>query len=262
MERHSVEQFLRLGYTTVPFSGILEIRTAVQGFIELVRAFPFQLPNVCFDNDGKPTDPSDDSTDLGYIRRTGTRRSDGQKYDIKTFLHYAGDRRLQRALAMHHPDFLEAIKLILQSNESIYSLCQGTVSRFAQQLDPYFGGNGALSSKVGKPDDKLRTLVYQGIRPDSEDEIGQRHCDQSGISIALYEDCRGLEFLINGEWQEMSTPSGVVTLFAGQRMEIFSQGRIKAIPHRVRINKKTTDPREIIRSALVFFSNIEGIELK
>jgi hypothetical protein len=257
MNSHPTDQFLRLGYTVIPFSGVRQIRTALALFTELVIAFPFELANVSFDNEGNPTNPSNDSADLGYIRRTGSRPQD----DIKTFLHYAGEKRLEQALARHNADFLEAIRLVLQSNEAIYRLCQDTIFRFATELDGFFGGNGALSSLVGQPDDKLRTLAYQAIRPGTENEIGKEHYDQSGLTLAIYQSSPGLELFIDGSWNEINVPNGMATIFAGRRLAKFSNGRIPAVKHRVRMNATQIDRLAIIRSAMVFFSNLKGVEL-
>jgi hypothetical protein len=261
MNSHSVDQFLRLGYATIPFSGISDhIVTAITLFNELVVGGPKNLQRVCFDNEGNPTLPSDPQTDLGYFQRKGETSPDGT-YDNKAVLHYAGQQRLERALATHDPGFKELITYILESNWIIFRRCQQTILEFARQLDSHFGGNGSLSSLVAQPDDKLRSLVYQEIRPGTNNIIGREHCDQSGFTLAIHESSPGLEFYINGAWQEISVPSGLAIIFAGRRLQKFRNGKIEAVRHRVRLGTTPIALNRPLRSAMVFFSNLKGVEL-
>ncbi len=265
MITHAVDQFLRLGYTTAPFPFTRDLITATTLFNQLVEVFTsVQLENVCFDNEGNPTDHTDDRTDLGYIQRKGEPHGNGRYYDQKTFLHYAGEERLERALARNNPDFLDTARWLLQANKVVYALCQSIISDFARELDPHLGEGLNLSSRVGQPDDKLRTLAYQGSKPGSR-EIGQAHCDQSGLTLAIYQSTPGLQLWINGEWQEITNPNGVATIFAGRRLEKFTGGQIAAMPHRILSpidsNKNTGEGRKTNRLSMVFFSNIQGIDL-
>lgn len=82
--------------------------------------------------------------------------------------------------------------------------------------------------------------------------IGEPHVDHSGFTFHLYESTDGCERLAldTRKWQPMPVSTEQAALFASMQTQLFSNGRVKGLCHRILANDTTA---RVGRSSIVCF---------
>ncbi len=131
------------------------------------------------------------------------------------------------------------------------------VTELAEEVGRAFGLTG-LSDEVvaGRPNWFLRYLHYFNGR-ETGAEIASPHVDKAGLTLHLHESAPGLEYLAfpdpsarEQRWCAMPVAADETVVIAGMQMQYRSDGRLKALCHRVTANAGTA---AIGRSSMVCF---------
>merc|ERR1712113_968292 len=64
-----------------------------------------------------------------------------------------------------------------------------------------------------------------------------------GVVTLQQSTSSGLEGYIEGEWKPLEPPAGCALLFAGDMLEILTNGRVSALKHRVRLDQEVQNGR-------------------
>lgn len=136
--------------------------------------------------------------------------------------------------------------------------CWSATQLVRQELLPFLAGEAereALGWKIASNCEnwgtsRLRHSVYPSNGSCTE------HTDYGVITIQQA-TCQGLEAFIAGEWMRVCVPTNCVLVFAGDMLELLTNGRICALRHRVSLEEKhigTPDPAPaVVRQSHILF---------
>jgi isopenicillin N synthase-like dioxygenase len=175
--------------------------------------------------------------------------ADGVGYELKDGLGNKADKKENFDVAMSGSKWLEkhantinnpiAFDFIDNATKLVQYL-KPTVLEFARESEKFFDIN-EFADEVDKSDDAyfIRFIHYFGDRMVSE-ETASAHTDQSAFTLHLFESAKGLQCLdYNKHWQDMPVSSGETVIIPSMQMQLRTDGKIKALCHRVIANDET-----------------------
>ncbi len=180
--------------------------------------------------------------------------ADGVGYELKEGVGNKADRKENLDVALGGKDWLEkhagsiknpvALEFI-QNAIGLVGILKPTVLNFAQQSEDAFGLRDFVR-EVDKSENAffVRFIHYFGDRKVGE-ETASAHTDQSGFTLHLFESDPGLQCLeYEGDWIDMPVSEGETVIIPSMQMQLRSEGKLRALCHRVIANEKTaTDGR-------------------
>lgn len=174
----------------------------------------------------------------------------GATLDIKEDFHItkaANEWLMGKAKETNEPAVVEFVT----SAGSLVDLMIETVSNFASQLEENYKIQGFAKEITSNSDQWfLRFIHYFGGSIEGE-EIAKAHTDKSAFTLHLFESDSGLQYLDDKfVWKAMPVSSGETAIIPGMRGQYMSQGKLKAVFHRVVATKKTAKNGRF--SAVVF----------
>ena len=144
-----------------------------------------------------------------------------------------------------HADFLGYAR-------SIFTICYREFRYIAEALD-YVMPEGRFLERASDPAAKrqsiLRFVRYKDV---NRDVIGKGHTDKNLISLHLADSHPGLRLEKHG--QLYATSPDVALVFPGDKMDVITNGRIKALYHYVTDQRKPGD--KTLRWVMVFFGHV------
>lgn len=186
----------------------------------------------------------DRHSDFGYMVRDGK----GQQEDRKEMFHLS--RRnigevLERASRISDPRALTHIEAI----DSLIAAIRETISDFSHSVEAEYAIPGLAQDVLNNSDGwTFRFLHYLG-----GEMLAHPHADKGGITLHLDESDPGGEYLdFTGQWRPWPISHDQTIIFPSVKLQHRSQGRLKALCHRVTTTPKT---RQHGRFALVAFAN-------
>lgn len=127
--------------------------------------------------------------------------------------------------------FVEAMEVLAQELAAY-------APRIFSSLEASLGPNGAGLEKVmAGGSHHLRATHYPKASP-SDTILFPEHRDFSVVTVFVGGTEPGLQFKLDGQWQEVENPAGDVIIMAGTLLRFWSggpdhPGRIKGVPHRI-----------------------------
>ncbi len=212
------------------------IQDVFAGFRRLVTEI--ELGNISY-NDWCIDEHSTGDPDLGIIEKQGGVKEGGGFYDHKFFFHWSP------TLIRHLPQqCVDQFGRWLQSCEALFELCCLNVNRFATVLDPELG---ALMNQQAAIDiSRLRLLMYVKER---DGKVASDHTDKDGITMHVAETAPGV--VLGSQQAPEVAPVGKSLIFAGDKLERFTGGSIKAVQHHA-VNHSKDGERRV---AAVYFGH-------
>ncbi len=245
----SVKELLEQGLTTIPFPAERIIPGTIRCFKRLLREPELYRSQWTFDlRKDVPLDDQDGADD-GYLRRNGELRK--ERYDdLKSIIHYRWF--LPHLLRVRGVEIREH-EYLLGYCRGIFTLAQRVAREFAAELDkalPGFRFEKRLAMLAAQEQSVLRIQSYDDTAG-SKPIIGKGHTDLSLLTLHIADSRPGLR--VGMDKTLVETIPGRAVVFAGYKMEKFTQGRIKALWHEV-TDEPTYDVGE--RWSMVFFAHI------
>lgn len=240
MKTISVGDLSMKGLVRIPYPA--ELRKSVEEAIKAWRVF-CALPET-----SKARFPynAGDGMGVGYELK----KKEGANLDVKEDFHFTlGSQAWIMDMARSIGNS-ETTNLVNAATDLV-GLMQPLVLDFASAIEKEF----TLDDLRREVEDSkavwfVRFLHYFGGRKEG-DEIATPHADKSGFTLHLYESDPGLQYLDFGEqWKEMPVSHDETAIIPGMRLQYRSQGKLKAIYHRVVATEKTA--REGRFSAVCF----------
>lgn len=184
--------------------------------------------------------PAEVKRNLPYSSAIG---SDGVGYELKDGVGNKADRKEnfdvtsngQAWLASHGKTVENQAALgFIQDAVRLVGLIKPLVLDFARQAEQEFGlADFAKEVEASEGAFFIRFIHYFGEREVGE-EIASAHADQSGFTPHLFESADGLQCLTYaGQWIDMPVSTGETVIIPSMQMQLRSEGRLKALCHRV-----------------------------
>ncbi len=207
-----------------------DVRSAVEEAVEAWKKF-CALPTVM--KNALPTSSSADG--VGYELKDGV----GQNADRKENFDYAAkgnawiDGNLGNFRNRESFDFVTKARLLVK-------MIKPLILKFAREVEEEYGIKG-FAEEVDGGDDAffIRFIHYFGDRAVGE-ETAAAHVDQSGFTLHLYESAPGFQcFTYDGKWIDVSFPPGETVIIPSMQLQLRSDGRLRAMCHRVVATEET-----------------------
>lgn len=218
------------GFVVWPYPA--ELRAAVNQAVVAWKAF-CALPT-----DVKKGLPYSNNADgVGYELKLGEGKNADRKenFDVTT----AGLAWLEK-----HADAIQASAALdfIRIATSLPALLKPLVVEFAQMSEKEFGISGFEDEVVSGEDAFfIRFIHYFGDRALGE-ETASAHVDQSGFTPHLFESAPGLQCLTyDGKWIDMPVSEGETVIIPSMQMQLRSDGKLRALCHRVIATPETAD---------------------
>lgn len=169
--------------------------------------------------------------DFGYMVRTDT----GHRADNKELFHISGRRVAElRARAEGIRDkrafaFIDAIDLLITESMPL-------VEDFAREIENRYGLAGFEEETFAARDDwTFRYLHYFG-----GEMLAHPHADRGGFTLHLHESHGGGEYLgFDGKWHLWPVSGRQTIIFPSMGLQFRSEGKLKALWHRVGPTQET-----------------------
>lgn len=116
------------------------------------------------------------------------------------------------------------------------------ILEFAKNIERNYGLDG-FEKEVSESENAffVRFIHYFGNRSIG-DEIATSHVDQSGFTLHLFESHPGFQYLsYEKEWKDLSITKGETLIIPSMQMQLRSQGRLRAMCHRVIATENTAE---------------------
>jgi isopenicillin N synthase-like dioxygenase len=178
---------------------------------------------------------TNDSAGFGYEFKTGAGRKRDKKenFDVTNVAYEQALKILRRHSNPTVPLFvLNTFALVRMLREQIYE--------FAEQLDVDLG-MGGIADEVDNDEAYFVRFIhyFEGSAPG--DELANAHVDQSGMTFHLYESDPGFQCLSYSrkKWRSMDFKDGYSLVIPNMQMQLWSEGAVKAMCHRVVASQRT-----------------------
>lgn len=228
METYDIKKLKTEGSVTIPYPE--DLRRVVAEAMCLWKGFT-DLPNEV--KSGLPY--SNDSDGVGYERKDGVGKNADQKENFDVAV--GGEEWLRENLSrIESPQAREFVT----SATSLVSVMKPTILRFARDVEREYAIQGfADEVEESQAGFFVRFIHYYGDR-----EVGQEtasaHVDQSGFTLHLFESAPGFQVLTPEKKWKDETFSGEATLIINSmQMQLRSEGKLKALCHRVVAKEET-----------------------
>ena len=182
--------------------------------------------------------PTDTKRNLPY-----SNNADGVGYEMKEGIGNSADRKENFDVTVAGKQWLETHSLrignssalrFIQDATSLVGVMKPIVVDFAKQCEAEFGIPG-FANEVQNGEDAffVRFIHYFGDRTLGE-ETATAHTDQSGFTLHLFESSPGLQCLnYDRKWINMPVSNGETVIIPSMQMQLRSNGKLKALCHRV-----------------------------
>ncbi len=122
----------------------------------------------------------------------------------------------------------------VRSALTLIGVMKPSIIKFAKECEKVFELKGfAEEVEDSEAAFFVRFIHYFGERTVGE-ETATAHTDQSGFTLHLFESAPGLQCLtFEHEWIEMPVSEGETVIIPAMQMQLLSQGRLRALCHRV-----------------------------
>lgn len=239
IENLQTKGFVSLGYPN-------DLRKAVETTVQSWKSF-CDLPL-----DTKKGLPySNGGAGVGYEFKNGEGKNADKKenFDLTT----AGKEWLrQNASAIQEKAALQFI----EDAVGLVEVMKPMILDFAAQVEKEFGIAG-FSDEVAASEDAffVRFIHYFGNRQ-VKDETANAHNDQSGFTLHLFESAPGLQCLTyGGNWIDMPVDEGQTVIIPAMQLQYLSEGKLRALCHRVVANPVTAETGRYSAVCFVQFKN-------
>lgn len=159
-------------------------------------------------------------------------------------------KRLQKIANQRSLAFLTDAQDLLDKMEPL-------ILQFAECVEQAYDIQGFKDEvKMCKQYWMLRYLHYFGDQKEGI-EIAAPHTDKGGFTLHLYETDEGLQYFCipSRQWKPMPVDKQQTVIISGLQLQLASEGRIKALYHRVIATEKSAS---IGRFAVVCFISLEN----
>jgi isopenicillin N synthase-like dioxygenase len=214
--------FATSGMATVPYPYRLrsQLDLAAQSWHEFC-ALPEEVK--------KSVPYSNDSAGFGYEMKSGLGPNGDRKenFDVS---HSAYLQVIKGAKTYSHP----VITTFVMNAFSLVRHLRGEIRGFAGHLEEEFGLFGLVDEVSHEDAYFVRFIHYHGGRQPG-DELASSHVDQSGLTFYLYKSAGGLQYLPydKAAWQDARFEDDEMLVTSNMQMQLKSEGRIRALCHRV-----------------------------
>lgn len=169
--------------------------------------------------------------------------ADGVGYELKDGVGNKADRKENFDVAIAGAQWLnshlseidsEAAVKFIQDATALVSILKPTILEFARQAEEAFTIDNFVN-EVDQGEDVffVRFIHYFGDR-DVGEETATAHNDQSGFTLHLFESHPGLQCLTSDRnWIDMPVSEGQTVIIPSMQMQLRTEGKLKALPHRV-----------------------------
>jgi isopenicillin N synthase-like dioxygenase len=144
-----------------------------------------------------------------------------------------------------------ALHDLVTNTMSLLEAVRPTILEFARESELEFG----IKSFEEEISASTSTFFTRFIHYSADREVGEEtavsHVDQSGFTLHLYENKKGLRCLTyDGKWIDMPVSEGETVIIPDMQMQLRSNGRLRALCHQVVATEETAkSPRD---SAVLF----------
>ncbi|OUZ99652.1 Oxoglutarate/iron-dependent dioxygenase [Macleaya cordata] len=167
---------------------------------------------------------------------------------IKPFYGYIGrSLPLYESLGIedsHNLDQVQAFTDLMWPNKGNPAFCQtlNQMSKMMQELEQIirkmvfesYGAEKHCDSNIEESEVIFRVMKYKTTHSNEDSAVGLGAHSDNNILTILYQDVEGLEILSReGEWFPLRSQQGVFTVFVGQALKAWSNGRLHAARHQV-----------------------------
>jgi len=170
--------------------------------------------------------------------------ADGVGYELKDGVGNKVDRKENFDAALSGQAWLNdnfdtisnsnALQFVMSATNLVKTM-KPIILDFARKSEQAFGITG-FADEVEFSEDAffVRFIHYFGDRSVG-DETATAHVDQSGFTLHLFESAAGLQCLSYDKkaWIDMPVSSGETVIIPSMQMQLRSQGKVKALCHRV-----------------------------
>lgn len=174
---------------------------------------------------------------VGYEIKDGS----GSKADLKENFDVCGSGKnwlKENIQSIKNPVVINFVQTV----EDLNNLLKPAILDFAKQVEDEYRLEG-FEREVSESQNTFFTrFIHYFDGRNSGEETATAHVDQSGFTLHLYESAPGLQCLgLDGEWVDMPVSEGVTVIISAMQMQLRSEGRLKALCHRVVATDKTAD---------------------
>lgn len=152
-------------------------------------------------------------------------------------------REVRNRTPMAGPNQWPALDGFRDAVTACHDAMRDTALDILQIVDEALDGNGAIISTFEVPTTWFRLLHYPSVATDApEDVFGSApHIDFGGITLVSQDAAGGLQVSMGGgDWLDVEPIDGAFVMNSGSMLRRWSNGRLRATPHRVR-NRGGTD---------------------
>ncbi len=207
--------------------------------------------------------PKKDKKIFSYNNEIGVgfelKETEAATRDLKENFHYTerGGRWLtEEASKVEEKTGLSRVTYFIESAASLVSIMKPIVIGFAQKIEETYGLKG-FADEVAQGEDTwfVRFIHYFGNR-EAGDVTATAHTDKSGFTLHLYESHPGLQCLsFDGKWEDMPVRGGETVIIPSMQLQLKSEGKMKALCHRVVATPETAEMGRI--SAVCFIPFVQ-----
>lgn len=124
----------------------------------------------------------------------------------------------------------------------LVELSEPLILDFAKKVEDVFGITGFYEEVKESRDNFFFRFIHYFPNGEAGEETATSHVDQSGFTLHLFESAKGLECLtFDNNWAPMPVGDDETIIIGSMQLQLRSEGRIKALAHRVISNEITKD---------------------
>jgi isopenicillin N synthase-like dioxygenase len=183
---------------------------------------------------------SNSSAGVGYEMKDGS----GPAGDLKENFDFAlsGLAGLEALLQSFDYESAKPLRRFIRDAELLVETMTPFIVKFAIECEKTFTMKGfGQEIKEGQDSFFVRFIHYPPQKEKGK-STAQAHPDQSGFTLHLFESDPGLECLTyDDSWIPMPVSESETVIIPDMQMQLRSEGRLRALWHRVVANKKTAE---------------------